>query len=106
MTFDEVLDRVRSLLESKGRVTYGSLKRRFEIDDDYLVDVTAELVEAEQVARDEKGKVLVWPGCGRGRGKWRKRGSCSPPSTIGSRKGLIRRTSKTPKSCSLSCHNP
>ena len=104
MTFDEVLDQVRSSLESKGRVTYGSLKRRFEIDDDYLVDVTAELVEAEQVARDEKGKVLVWPG--RGRGKRRKRGSCSPPSTIGSRKGLTRRTSKTPKSCSLSCHNP
>lgn len=101
MTFDEVLDQVRSLLESKGRVTYGSLKRRFEIDDDYLVDFTAELV-----ARDEKGKVSVWPGCGRGRGKWRKRGSCSPPSTIGSRKGLTRRTSKTPKSCSLSCHNP
>ena len=64
MTFDETLDQVRTLLESKGRVTYRSLKRRFEIEDDYLADVTAELIEAEQVARDEDGKVLVWVGRG------------------------------------------
>ncbi len=34
MTFDEVLDQVRELLQSKGGVTYRSLKRRFELDEE------------------------------------------------------------------------
>ena len=62
MTFDEVLEQVRELLQSKGRVAYRALKRRFEFDDEYLEDLKAELIDAEQVARDEDGKVLVWQG--------------------------------------------
>src|SRR4029450_4774274 len=62
MTFDEVLEQVRELLQSKGRVAYRALKRRFELDDEYLEDLKAELIDAEQVARDEDGKVLVWIG--------------------------------------------
>src|SRR5258707_15752842 len=62
MTFDEVLERVRELLQSKGRVAYRALKRRFELDDEYLEDLKAELIDAEHVARDEEGKVLVWTG--------------------------------------------
>ncbi len=62
MTFDEVLDQVRELLQSKGRMAYGALKRRFDLDDRYLEDLKAELIDAEQVARDEDGKVLVWTG--------------------------------------------
>jgi hypothetical protein len=34
MTFDEMLDQVRELLQSKGRVAYRALKRRFDLDDD------------------------------------------------------------------------
>jgi class 3 adenylate cyclase len=64
MTFDEVLEQVRELLQSKGRVAYRALKRRFEIDDEYLEDLKAELIDAEHVARDEEGKVLVWTGKG------------------------------------------
>jgi class 3 adenylate cyclase len=64
MTFDEVLDQVRELLQSKGRVAYRALKRRFDLDDAYLEDLKAELIDAEQVARDEDGKVLVWTGKG------------------------------------------
>src|SRR5713226_470473 len=64
MTFDEVLEQVRELLQSKGRVAYRALKRRFELDDEYLEDLKAELIDAEQVARDEDGKVLVWLGEG------------------------------------------
>src|SRR5262245_45869340 len=64
MTFDEVLEQVRELLQSKGRVAYRALKRRFEFDDEYLEDLKAELIDAEHVARDEDGKVLVW--CGKG----------------------------------------
>jgi class 3 adenylate cyclase len=62
MTFDEVLEQVRELLQSKGRVAYRALKRRFELDDEYLEDLKAELIDAEHVAYDEDGKVLVWRG--------------------------------------------
>ncbi len=71
MTFDEVLEQVRELLQSKGRVSYRALKRRFELDDEYLEDLKAELIDAEHVARDEDGKVLVWLGEGE-KGKRRK----------------------------------
>jgi hypothetical protein len=62
MTFDEVLEQVRELLQSKGRVAYRALKRRFELDDTYLEDLKAELIDTEHVAYDEDGKVLVWRG--------------------------------------------
>src|SRR4030095_14261643 len=62
MTFDEVLDQVRALLQQRGRVTYRSLKRRFELDDEYLEDLKGELIRAEGVAVDEDGDVLVWQG--------------------------------------------
>jgi len=62
MTFREILDQVRGKVQDKGRVTYRALKREFTLDDDYVADVAAELIEAEHVARDEDGKVLVWVG--------------------------------------------
>ena len=60
MTFDEVLDQVRELLQQRGRVTYRSLKLRYQLDDELLAGVTDELIKAERVAADEDGKVLVW----------------------------------------------
>src|SRR5215813_11147822 len=62
MTFVEILGHVRELLQSKGRVSYRALKRQFELDDEYLEDLKAELIDAERVAIDEDGKVLVWAG--------------------------------------------
>lgn len=62
MTFDEVLDQVRELLQGKGRVTYRALKRRFDLDDEYLEDLKGELIKAERVAVDEDGEVLAWMG--------------------------------------------
>src|SRR5574341_683212 len=59
MTFDEVLDQVRELLQQRGRVTYRALKRRFALDDEYLEDLKEELIKAEGVAADEDGEVLV-----------------------------------------------
>ena len=59
MTFDEVLDQVRTLLQQRGRLSYGALKRRFDLDEAYLADIKDELIEAEQVARDENGKVFI-----------------------------------------------
>jgi len=62
MTFDEVLDQVRELLQQRGRVTYRSLKLRYQLDDELLTGVIDELISAERVAADEDGKVLVWIG--------------------------------------------
>jgi hypothetical protein len=39
MTFDEILDQVITLLQRQGRVSYRALKRRFDLDEDYLEDV-------------------------------------------------------------------
>jgi hypothetical protein len=41
MTFDDVLAQVLDLLQCKGRVSYRALKRRFNLDDDYLEDLKA-----------------------------------------------------------------
>ena len=60
----EVLDKVRELLQQKGRVTYRILKRQFALDDEAVEDLKDELIEAERVAADENGKVLVWTGTG------------------------------------------
>jgi class 3 adenylate cyclase/predicted ATPase len=61
-TFDEILTQVVEVLRRQGRVAYGALKRRFALDDAYLQDLKDELIEAQQVARDEGGKILVWKG--------------------------------------------
>jgi TOMM system kinase/cyclase fusion protein len=62
MTFYEVLEQVIALLQRHGRVTYQALKRQFDLDDDYVDDLKAELIDARQLAVDEQGKVLVWTG--------------------------------------------
>ncbi|NOT54643.1 MAG: AAA family ATPase, partial [Deltaproteobacteria bacterium] len=68
------LDQVRELLQSKGRMAYRALKRRFALDDDYLEDLKSELIKAERVAVDEDGEVLVWNGEGE-KGERTKRGN-------------------------------
>jgi class 3 adenylate cyclase/tetratricopeptide (TPR) repeat protein len=62
VTFEEILDQAMAMLHRRGRVTYRALKRQFQLDDDYLEDLKAELIEAQQVAIDEGGTVLVWTG--------------------------------------------
>src|SRR6266446_1869260 len=62
MTFDEILDQVIILLKRQGRVSYPALKIRFSLDDDYLEAIKAEIIEAQQLATDENGRVLVWAG--------------------------------------------
>jgi class 3 adenylate cyclase len=60
--FDTLLARITALLQRQSRVSYGALKRRFALDDDYLQDLKDELINARRVAIDEDGKVLVWVG--------------------------------------------
>ena len=64
MTFSEVLIQVREWLHREGRVSYRALKRQFQLDDEYLEDLKAELIDAKRIAVDEDGKVLVWVGTG------------------------------------------
>ena len=54
MKFDEILAEVEASLEREGRISYRMLKRRFELDDDDIEDLKAELIDAKRVARDEE----------------------------------------------------
>jgi class 3 adenylate cyclase len=60
MTFEEILAQVREQLQRERRVAYRILKRRFDLSDDDLEDLKADLIDAKRVAVDEDGKVLVW----------------------------------------------
>ena len=62
MTVEELLAEVVTLLQQEGRLSYRLLKRRFALDDEYLEDLKAELIDAKRLAVDEDGKVLVWIG--------------------------------------------
>jgi class 3 adenylate cyclase len=62
MTFYEVLEQVVALLQRHGRLSYRALKRQFQLDDAYLEDLKAELVEVQRVAVDQDGTMLVWTG--------------------------------------------
>jgi class 3 adenylate cyclase len=62
MDFYAVLEQIRALLQGRGRVTYRALQVQFQLDDAHLEALKAELIDAERVATDEQGKVLVWTG--------------------------------------------
>jgi class 3 adenylate cyclase/predicted ATPase len=61
MTFDHILSQVLELLQRQGRVSYRALKRRFDLDDDYIEDLKEELLFAYPVV-DEEGRGFVWTG--------------------------------------------
>src|SRR6266446_10637367 len=62
MTFDDILAQVIMLLQRQGRVSYGALKRRFDLDDAYLEDLKGEIlyVHEAEVEADERG--FTWTG--------------------------------------------
>jgi class 3 adenylate cyclase len=62
MKFSEVVAQTLTWLQREGRVSYRALKREFELDDEFLEDLKAEIIEAKRLAIDENGKVLVWVG--------------------------------------------
>jgi hypothetical protein len=62
MTFEEILDQALAMLERRGRVTYRTLKRQFQLDEDALEDLKAEIIKGQRLAVDENGEVLVWTG--------------------------------------------
>src|SRR5262245_40793798 len=50
------------MLQRRGRLTYGTLKRQFQLDDAALEDLTNELIKGQRLAHDEDSEVLVWTG--------------------------------------------
>src|SRR5256884_9894967 len=62
MTFEEILDHAIAMLQRRGRLTYGTLKRQFQLDDAALEDLKNELIEGQCLAVDERGNVLVGTG--------------------------------------------
>ena len=64
MKFSEIVDQASGLLQRKGRITYRALKLEFALTDEQLDVLTEELIDGQQVAIDEGGKVLVWKGTG------------------------------------------
>src|SRR6266446_4787140 len=62
MDFYAILDQVIALLRQRQRVTYRALKVQFQLDDDALEALKEELIEAQHLAADEAGRILVWIG--------------------------------------------
>src|SRR3989475_3291829 len=62
MTFEEILDQAIAMLQRRGRLTYSTLKRQFQLEEDALEDLKNELIEGQRLAVDEGGNVLVWSG--------------------------------------------
>src|SRR5712691_9280396 len=62
MTFYEMLEQVITLLQRHGRLSYRALKVQFELDDDRLDLLKAELLYAQYPIADDNGRGLVWTG--------------------------------------------
>jgi len=62
MTFEEILDQAMAMLQRRGRLTYSTLKRQFQLDDATLEDLKDELIYGQCLAVDEDERVLVWRG--------------------------------------------
>ena len=58
MDFFKILDQVVDL-RRRGRITYHALQLQFRLDDEPLAVLKEELIEAQRVAVDENGNVLV-----------------------------------------------
>ena len=62
MDYDELVAKVIELLQRDQRVPYRALKRRFDIDDNYIEDLKIDIIKAKKLAIDEDGEILVWIG--------------------------------------------
>jgi hypothetical protein len=54
-----VVGQILGLLQRQGRVSYRALKRQFDLDDEYIEDLKPEITQAQRLALDEDGAVLV-----------------------------------------------
>src|SRR4029450_3288978 len=59
MTFEEILDQALDMLQRRGRVTYRTLQRQFQLDEDALSDLKDELFFAHPQVHRDAGRGLV-----------------------------------------------
>ena len=62
MKFSEIVGQTLAWVQREGRVSYRALKREFDLDEESLADLKAELIEVKECAVDKDGKMLVWSG--------------------------------------------
>jgi class 3 adenylate cyclase len=62
VTFEEILDQALALLQRRGRVTYRTLQRQFNLDDAALEDLKEALLYAHPHVADDPGHGLRWRG--------------------------------------------
>src|SRR5918992_1372858 len=62
MTFEETLDQAIAMLQRRGRLTYGTLQRQFQLDDAALATLKDELLYSQPHVVDDAGRGLVWSG--------------------------------------------
>src|SRR5882724_6227550 len=62
MTFEEILDHAIAMLQRRGRVTYRTLRLQFQLDEEQMEALKEGLIDAERLAVNEEGRVLVWAG--------------------------------------------
>ena len=62
MTFEEILDQAIAMLQRRGRLTYGTLKRQFQLDDAALGDLVVSLNSRDEVLSAEYHKIRASQG--------------------------------------------
>src|SRR5918992_356277 len=62
MTFEEILDQALAMLQRRGRLTYGTLQRQFQLDDAALATLKDELLYSQPHVVDDAGRGLLWTG--------------------------------------------
>src|SRR5262245_25010751 len=62
MTFEEILDQAIAMLQRRGRLTYGTLKLQFQLEDEQLAALRDELLYSQPHVVDDAGRGLVWTG--------------------------------------------
>ena len=65
MTFEEILDHAMAMVQRRGRVTYRTLKRQFNLDEDAFEDLKDELLYAHPHVVGDDGRGLIWTGAAR-----------------------------------------
>ena len=62
MTFEDILDQALTMLQRRGRVTYGTLQRQFALDTSALEDLKDALLYTHPEVVDDQGRGLRWTG--------------------------------------------
>ena len=53
MRFSDIIEQAKALLQRQGRITYRSLKREFDLEDEALEDLKFELIDGQELAEGE-----------------------------------------------------